>query len=1503
MSEDRGPRAATFVLLALLAAAVVLRLYGIDWDQGRFFHPDERFLLQFKLPVLKFPSNFEEFLDPAFSPWNPHSFAYGSLPMYLVKASSVLLEQLIDGFTGDDARFAGRALSALADVGTAVMVYVLGRRLFGWRTALLAVAFMTFAVQHIQLSHFATVDVLLTLFVLIALYGCARALDRPSAWTGILMGVGLGMGLATKVSVLPLVFPVVAAHALYVNIALKQGREAIGPGINRSVLSLVVCGAIAIAVFAASSPYALLDFQTFIKDNREQSQMVLRGADLPYTRQYIDTAPYLYHMQQLAVWGLGLPLGVAAWAGLALSGGRAILKRTPADLLLLAWVIPYFGLTGAFPVKFMRYLLPITPILLLLAAHLLVSWFERGRHRDSIMAAAAAPRAIGPFAVRWARGSRLPMAIVVFIGVATVWYGLAFLNIYRQDHPAVRMGRWIAANAPAGATILKEHWEEGVPFLEGHRIVELPMYEPDNAAKLDHLAGNLAAGDYVLFYSNRLYGTVPRLPQRYPMATAYYRNLFGGALGYELVATTSASPSLLGVTWHEDTLSRPQLPAPRGLPPADGMLVLEPGYADESFTAYDHPLTLLFQNKSRMTAPQIRALLEPSLAGGAASSAGALMAEPTREVQQAGGTWAELFQRDSWANRYPLFAWLLAIQIIGIGAFPLAFHLFGSFPDRGWLVAKTLGLLLVTYAVWLAGSLRAVPFSQTAVLGALTGLLVLGAALYLHRRREIDRFVESRWRTLAAGEAVFFAAMFAFYLIRLFNPDLWHPARGGEKPMDFAYFNAVVKSTFFPPYDPWFAGGSLNYYYFGQMLVATLTRLTGVVPSVAYNLAVPALFALLAANVFSVTAALIHITSGWRAPRSTAVRLSEPNRHTTPSAANGVNERWLLGAGGLAVLFVGVLGNLDGAIQVLEGFIKAGKPLLVTNIPGLSGATQALSGWLAVVIRHAPVPAFDYWRSRAMGSMDPTFIDPAVRAPSITITEFPFFTYLFADLHAHLIALPIAVFTLALAAQAAAGALGSGLPIRILRLGMLGLALGALRWTNTWDYPAFLLVACGAILAGERATGRWDGWLLVRTGLSAAFMVAVGTLAFLPFQQNYELFYSGGIGPSPELTPLHLYLRIFGLFLAGLGGFLVYELTQRFRSTGPLRFLALLWRHRIRVLRVVSLQSALNRQNHPGSAAAVVGAVFLALVFVVLTLNGAGTIGLLFVILAAVAVLGITELARPSERGPAYLVALLMAAVAAALSLFVEVAKLEIPGEVQRMNNVFKLYLQVWTFYALSAVFGVWWVLGRHPGAGGTHADAPHPLREVWRWSLVALGCAALVYPVLATPVRIGDRFNTLPPTIDGMAYLSQAVYNDERGKVELKWDNEAIRWIQDHIPGSPVILEANTPLYRWGSRVSIYTGLPTVLGWDWHQSQQRWDYRDRIEARLNDVQRMYTGVDPGQTLALLRRYHVAFIYLGRLERLYYPAGGLSKFDAMQRDGSISLVYSNPQVQIYRVNG
>jgi uncharacterized membrane protein len=123
--------------------------------------------------------------------------------------------------------------------------------------------------------------------------------------------------------------------------------------------------------------------------------------------------------------------------------------------------------------------------------------------------------------------------------------------------------------------------------------------------------------------------------------------------------------------------------------------------------------------------------------------------------------------------------------------------------------------------------------------------------------------------------------------------------------------------------------------------------------------------------------------------------------------------------------------------------------------------------------------------------------------------------------------------------------------------------------------------------------------------------------------------------------------------------------------------------------------------------------------------------------------------------------------------------------------------------------------------------------------------------------------------------------------------------WLQDHVDGTPTILEGTRPLYRWGSRFAIYTGLPTVIGWDWHQKQQRWGYQDQIDQRINDVNRMYLDPSPDATLAMLRSYGVTYIIYGELEQGFYPSAR-AKFDAMVGK-SLAVVYQQNNVTIYQV--
>jgi YYY domain-containing protein len=255
---------------------------------------------------------------------------------------------------------------------------------------------------------------------------------------------------------------------------------------------------------------------------------------------------------------------------------------------------------------------------------------------------------------------------------------------------------------------------------------------------------------------------------------------------------------------------------------------------------------------------------------------------------------------------------------------------------------------------------------------------------------------------------------------------------------------------------------------------------------------------------------------------------------------------------------------------------------------------------------------------------------------------------------------------------------------------------------------------------------------------------------------------------------------------------------------------------------------------------------------------------------------------------------LLLGMVALGLGLTAAVEFIALRGDIGRMNTVFKFYLQVWVLWGLVAAVASVWLLRR----------AWRP-RGGWLWwgaGLAGLVAACLIYPVLATPVKTGLRFAQLPPTLDGMAYMQAAVYQDRGQTIPLRPDYEAIRWLQDHLPGSPTILEAHAPEYRWGARVSIYTGLPTVIGWNWHQRQQRGDFGWMVLERVSDVQRMYETTSRDELLRLLAKYGVEYIYVGPYERAYYAEPGLRKFRELAGT-QLDLVYdSGPAgVQIYRV--
>src|SRR3989440_7292556 len=305
-----------FVLCGIALLGFALRLYGLNWDAGNSFHPDERQIL-FHVTTLSWPTSFAQFLDPVHSPLNPHFFAYGSFPLYLLATLGSILVRFYPA-VGSFANLTlvGRVLSALFDSGTILLTgwlaLLLTRdttsgRQYAWNVAFLAATLVAFTPLQLQLSHFYAVDTILLFFVTLTVLACVALVDTdaPVRWS-LVAGLGYGLALATKFSAAPLAVPLLVA------ILLRWYRR----GFFSALTSLLSASLLTGLVFLIAKPYALLDMPNFIQQVSEQGNLARGMLDLPYVRQFAGTVPYVYEVQNMVLWGMGVLLGVTTCVGL-----------------------------------------------------------------------------------------------------------------------------------------------------------------------------------------------------------------------------------------------------------------------------------------------------------------------------------------------------------------------------------------------------------------------------------------------------------------------------------------------------------------------------------------------------------------------------------------------------------------------------------------------------------------------------------------------------------------------------------------------------------------------------------------------------------------------------------------------------------------------------------------------------------------------------------------------------------------------------------------------------------------------------------------------------------------------------------------------------------------------------------------------------------------------------------------------------------------------------------
>lgn len=1534
------------LIAAIVLLGAILRFNGLGWDQPQGasaplqMHPDERFL-SMVADRLDWPAGPGEYFNTATSPLNPYnaketpSFVYGTLPLFLAKGVSTLAgdDPSGPGNGYDRTVIWGRRLTALFDTATVLLVVALGTTLFGRKAGALGGLLYALAVLPVQLAHFWTVDPFLVFFSALALllmvrFMRARGPAAPLAY-GVGVGAAIGLAMASKVNG-GLLLPVFIL-AVGLRIALRDWRR-LGlrwrgrPASEQNGRAdghwmsdcAVLCLAVAagIVVFRVAQPYAFAGPRFWdqglnsywLDDLRRERSFQDGNVDYPPFVQFAGKTPVLEPLRQLVLWGLGPALGLTALAAAAVASVLVFKRREASYVVPLAFAAAVLGFQGPRFVAFMRYFAPMYPVLTLFAGWGLAALLELRQREEGIAlprlpgagrwlwrrrqgadpglalleaagvpparAAARPPGTTGAMLPRAAVGGGATAVVAVVLGL-TAWWALAFQNVYREEQPRIAASRWIYENLPPGTRITGEFWDDTIPYpLPGrdpaqYVLVETEPYEPDSLQKVQNLVfgkgegatrGGLNGADYVAITSNRVRDSVKRLEREYPATNRYYQLLDSGELGFELVARFEVRPSFLGVS-------------------------VDDSGAEESFTVYDHPEVRIYRKTERWDPLRAVALLnaaQPERATNLLPKQGrtnGLQFTPGEwQVQLDGGTFASIFDGDGWGSSVPWLWWLLFLEVAAFATVPWATWLFRALPDRGFGLTKVLGLSSVSLGTWLLVAWGGPRFSAALVWTVFVTVAGLGAALGYVRRAALREEARRRWPAWLAAEAVFLAVFALFLFYRYANPDLWYDPQGGEKFVDLAYLTAVAKSTTLPPYDPWFAGGTMNYYYMGWFMVAVPMRAFRLLPEVGFNLGIPTYAALAAVVAFSTVHNLVALSAVRRAGGSVA----------------RAGRRAAILAGLLGTFLLVLASNLDSLhqqierLQAVNGWGNAwgtggsgawGIPvigeLLRLGARMLAGALGVIGGAWAWAVEGQPLPPFDWWRSSR------------VHPPSFDITEYPYWSYLFGDLHPQAMGLPFFGLVIGLVvAFVVSAARGMHRQAWALAAAM-GVALGLVRTVQTWDFPtAVLLVTAGVALGQLLAKGRWQARWWGGLG-QLALAAGVLTVLFLPYTRAFEVF-DPGLVRARETTPANQQVAQFGVFF---GIAVVFLALRTYEELAARRFEA----GRNPMLAMVA-----------GWWEAGALAVFLAGLTAF-----TWRFGLTTVALSAVALMFFANLVwlewRSRERDVARLLVTGMFLAGIGISAGVDVVNVK--NDIVRMNTVFKFGLQAWQLLALASAYATWYS-GRALWAVRGWRPAPRRGR-----ALAAVGASVLVGGLLlsstlylwpGTRARQEARFADTPLTLDGLRYLDYGRYFEDAGTadraddrlIRLADDKPIIEWLRANVKGSPVIVEAVGPVYHWNARISVNTGLPTVSGWDWHSIAYRMDYAYLVQQRQAEIEDFYRNPNQARAYSFLRQYNVSYVIVGTEELVHGTPDGLSKFTQM---AGLRAVYRQGDYAIYEV--
>lgn len=719
--------------------------------------------------------------------------------------------------------------------------------------------------------------------------------------------------------------------------------------------------------------------------------------------------------------------------------------------------------------------------------------------------------------------------------------------------------------------------------------------------------------------------------------------------------------------------------------------------------------------------------------------------------------------------------WWMIFFVIGIIFLPMISFVFAKFFDKGYIFAKIIGTLLISYTLYLLGILKILKFTQFSVLFVVLLFLFISIVFIIKNRSFSKDFPKLPFRIFLFEEFLFFVCLVFWSYVRGHQPDI----QGLEKFMDFGFVNSILRSDYFPPKDMWFTPLSINYYYFGHLITAVLTKLSGISSFVTYNLMISTLFAFTFTMSFSIGINLFLKLD----TRQYAIR-------NTPYAI-------------ICGLLAGFLTSLAGNLHTIYTF----------SLPYQNENPKPI--WeLVFSLKTFPNA---YWYPNA------------TRFIHNTIHEFPIYSFVVSDLHGHVLGIPIILTIIAVLFH-------QFLEEKINKTKVLLLAflIATAYMTNAWDGPIYILLT---IFVFSALYFRFKFSFYDLT-LSILLIVAGFFIFSLPFSWYFKPFASGiGILCAPQFltkigkigpflfeidhcqkSPLWQMVVLYGFFYFWVITFLIFKLK----------------------IQIAKCKATIQNSK-----------LFKILNFIE-NLTPVDLFIFILIFLSTLLII-IPEFIYLKDIYPAH----------------------------YRANTMFKLVYQSFIMLSISSAYIIMRIIFNKRGL------IKNKKLSVLKFVYLFFGFIGLflvlIYPYFAINSYYGELKSY--KGLFGFSYFKNLYPTDY----------QAVLWLNKNIQGQPVILEAQGDSYTDYARISANTGLPTVLGWTVHEWLWRGTY-DIPAPRIAEVQALYENNDINNTKTLINKYHIAYIFIGSLERKKYQNLNEDKFMKLGRT-----IYKNRETTIYKI--